>query len=53
MQKLKEVVFERLKSDPIPGVGEKDVTRALYGCVAKKLLMIDRSGGGQVVRFNS
>ena len=35
------------------GVSEKDITRALYGCVAKKLLVIDRSGGGQVVRFSS
>ena len=26
-------------------------TRALYGCVAKRLLKIDRGGGEQVVRF--
>ena len=26
-------------------------TRALYGCVAKRLMKIDRGGGEQVVRF--
>ena len=27
-------------------------TRALYGCVAKKLVKIDRGGGEQIVKFN-
>ena len=27
-------------------------TRALYGCVAKKLVKIDRGGGEQVVKFD-
>lgn len=26
-------------------------TRALYGCVAKRLVKIDRGGGEQIVRF--
>jgi len=59
LQKLKEVVSEKLKTGTGDGgvgigsgFGEKDVTRALYGCVAKKLMAIDRGGGGQVVRFN-
>lgn len=53
MQKLKEAVGERLKDDPRPGVGERDVTRALYGYVTKKLLVIDRAEGGQVVKFST
>lgn len=27
-------------------------SRAIYGCVAKKLIKIDRGGGGQVVKFD-
>ena len=27
-------------------------TRALYGCVAKKIVKIDRGGGEQIVKFD-
>lgn len=53
LQALKETVSHRLHDSPRSGVSEKDVTRALYSAIAKKLLVIDRGGGGQVVRFSS
>lgn len=28
------------------------ITKPIYGCVAKRLLKIDRGGGEQVVRFD-
>jgi hypothetical protein len=56
VQELKQVVTTKLKESALVqqggGVDEKDVTRALYACVAKKLLMLDWSAGVQVVKFN-
>ena len=35
------------------GGGDKAMeTRALYGCIAKRLLKIDRSGREQIVKFD-
>ncbi|KAH0589334.1 hypothetical protein H2248_005094 [Termitomyces sp. 'cryptogamus'] len=41
-----------IKASSGGGVGATGTTRILYGCVAKRLLKIDRSGGEQVVKFD-
>ncbi|PSS01021.1 hypothetical protein PHLCEN_2v4079 [Hermanssonia centrifuga] len=46
LNRLKEILAEG------PGAGQS-VTRPIYGCVAKRLLKIDRGGGEQVVRFDA
>ena len=34
------------------GVQGSAVTRPIYGCVAKRLLKIERGGGEQIVKFD-
>lgn len=58
--KLKVLIAEKAGSDgPAPsgslvGVlgGPQGTSRVLYGCVAKRLIKIDRGGGEQVVKFD-
>lgn len=38
-------------SGPNGVIGGQGTLKALYACVAKKLLRIDRGGGEQVVKF--
>lgn len=47
LNKLKEAV-----SSKVGGIAGQGVTRALYGCVAKRVLKIERGGGEQVVKFD-
>jgi hypothetical protein len=42
------VPLAKLKAEALDGS-----TRALYACVAKKLVKIDRGGGEQIVRFDT
>jgi hypothetical protein len=56
LNKLKEVLASKVKGDD-PGaaanlLGGQVTTRALYACVAKKLVKIERGGGEQVVKFD-
>jgi hypothetical protein len=51
LNKIKEALGS--KSGPVyPGPMAGLPTRVLYGCVAKKLVKIERGGGEQVVRFD-
>ncbi|TDL26126.1 hypothetical protein BD410DRAFT_566984 [Rickenella mellea] len=56
LTKLKEILTSKgISSQGGPGigiVGQGPETRALYGCVAKRLVKIDRSGREQIVRFD-
>ena len=36
----------------VASIGGVASTRVLYGCVAKRLVRIDRGGGEQIVRFD-
>ncbi|KAG6820882.1 hypothetical protein H0H93_010226 [Arthromyces matolae] len=47
---VKDLLAEKASSSG--GVGAASTTRILYGCVAKRLLRIDRSGGEQIVKFD-
>ncbi|KAI0268790.1 hypothetical protein BC834DRAFT_653438 [Gloeopeniophorella convolvens] len=49
--KLKAILSSREKSEA-HGFGGSATTRVLYGCVAKRLVRIDRGGGEQIVRFD-
>ncbi len=46
LNQLKELLASRVS------VRGQAITRPIYGCIAKKLLKIDRGGGEQVVRFD-
>ncbi|KAH7923946.1 hypothetical protein BV22DRAFT_1014298 [Leucogyrophana mollusca] len=46
LSRLKEALAEKVG-------GAAGGTRALYGCVAKKLIRIERGGGEQVVKFDA
>ncbi|KAI0281004.1 hypothetical protein BGY98DRAFT_960479 [Russula aff. rugulosa BPL654] len=51
LAKVKEVLSARgEKGSAVIGSGAS--TRVLYGCVAKRLVRIDRGGGEQIVRFD-
>lgn len=51
--KLKEVVAAKAAEiGPGAGIGATAGTKPIYGCVAKRLLKIDRGRGEQVVRFD-
>lgn len=51
LAKVKEILSGRgEKGSAVIGSGAS--TRALYGCVAKRLVRIDRGGGEQIVRFD-
>jgi hypothetical protein len=49
LQKVKEVLADKAQGSLAAGRG---TTSVLYGCVAKRLVRIDRGGGEQVVRFD-
>ncbi|PPQ99747.1 hypothetical protein CVT24_009730 [Panaeolus cyanescens] len=51
LSKVKENVQLKIKSCGPLAAGQTN-TRILYGCVAKRLLKIDRGGGEQIVRFD-
>lgn len=46
LNKLKEILSGQ------GSVRGQAITRPIYGCVAKKLLKIERGGGEQVVKFD-
>lgn len=50
--RLKEALSAKSAGTGIGAVGGSGVTRPIYGCVAKRLLKIDRGGGEQVVKFD-
>ena len=51
LAKIKEILSARgEKGAAVIGSGAS--TRVLYGCVAKRLVRIDRGGGEQIVRFD-
>ncbi|KAG6862285.1 hypothetical protein C0995_015982 [Termitomyces sp. Mi166 len=50
LNKIKDLLA--IKASSGGGAGVTGTTRILYGCVAKRLLKIDRSGGEQVVKFD-
>ena len=51
LAKVKEILSARgEKGTAVIGSGAS--TRVLYGCVAKRLVRIDRGGGEQIVRFD-
>ena len=51
LAKVKEILSARgEKGAAVIGSGAS--TRVLYGCVAKRLVRIDRGGGEQIVRFD-
>lgn len=55
LTQLKEALSAKtaeLGVSAVTAIGGSGVTRPIYGCVAKRLLTIDRSGGGQVVKFD-
>jgi hypothetical protein len=51
LNKVKDNLAAKAKEGGASGVGQS-MTRALYGCVAKRLVKIDRGGGEQVVKFD-
>lgn len=55
LNKLKEELSNKVNGDctaPMNLLGGQATTRALYVCVAKKLVKIERGGGEQVVKFD-
>lgn len=50
LNKIKDLLANKASSGG--GIRETGTTRILYGCVAKRLLKIDRSAGEQVVKFD-
>lgn len=55
LNKLKELLSSKVKGDGSAStnlLGGQVTTRALYACVAKKLVKIERGGGEQVVKFD-
>lgn len=52
LNKLKETLSKVKGADASNIFGGQVTTRALYGCVAKKLVKIERGGGEQVVKFD-
>ncbi|KAF8160995.1 hypothetical protein B0H34DRAFT_795838 [Crassisporium funariophilum] len=51
LNKVKEQLTLKAKGVGVSVVGQ-NTTRVLYGCVAKRLVKIDRGGGEQVVKFD-
>ena len=49
LHKVKEALADKAQGSLSTGRG---TTSVLYGCVAKRLLKIDRGGGEQVVKFD-
>ncbi|KAJ7188389.1 hypothetical protein C8R46DRAFT_1054631, partial [Mycena filopes] len=54
LNKVKEVLAAKASTSGGAGivVGGQSTTRVLYGCVAKRLVKIERGGGEQVVKFD-
>lgn len=56
LNKLKDVLTSKVKGDDKGAasnlLGGQVTTRALYACVAKKLMKIERGGGEQIVKFD-
>jgi len=51
LNKVKDNLAAKAKEGGASGVGQS-MTRVLYGCVAKRLVKIDRGGGEQIVKFD-
>jgi len=51
LNKVKDNLATKAKDSGASGVGQS-MTRVLYGCVAKRLIKIDRGGGEQIVKFD-
>jgi len=51
--RLKETLASKSKEIGISAIGGSGVTRPVYGCVAKRLLKIERGGGEQLVKFDA
>ncbi|TFK44596.1 hypothetical protein BDQ12DRAFT_708501 [Crucibulum laeve] len=53
LNKVKEMLSDKActTGSPVDSAGQS-TTRILYGCVAKRLIRIDRGGGEQVVKFD-
>ncbi|KAJ6558598.1 hypothetical protein DFH09DRAFT_535939 [Mycena vulgaris] len=54
LNKVKETLAAKASSSGGAGavLGGQSTTRALYGCVAKRLVKIERGGGEQIVKFD-
>lgn len=48
--KVKELLAAR--TDGLANASQPNSSRIVYGCVAKRLLRIDRTGGEQIVTFD-
>lgn len=51
LNKVKNNLAAKAKEGGASGAGQS-TTRVLYGCVAKRLVKIDRGGGEQIVKFD-
>ena len=51
LNKVKDNLEAKVKESGASGIGQS-LTRVLYGCVAKRLVKIDRGGGEQIVKFD-
>jgi hypothetical protein len=51
LNKVKNNLAAKAKEGGASGAGQ-NTTRVLYGCVAKRLVKIDRGGGEQIVKFD-
>jgi len=51
LNKVKNNLAAKAKEGGASGTGQS-TTRVLYGCVAKRLVKIDRGGGEQIVKFD-
>lgn len=53
LNKLKDALSTKAKSNGLTvGTLGQNPTRILYGCIGKRLIKIDRSGGEQLVKFD-
>lgn len=53
LNKLKDLVAEKAKAGGLTvGAMGQNPTRVLYACLGKRVITIDRSGGGQTVKFD-
>ncbi|KAF9456632.1 hypothetical protein BDZ94DRAFT_1275173 [Collybia nuda] len=49
LNQVKDLLASKAMRGPIPTQG---ITRVVYGCVAKRLIKIERGGGEQIVKFD-
>ncbi|KAI0321081.1 hypothetical protein OF83DRAFT_1101473 [Amylostereum chailletii] len=52
LNKLKEILTAKAGPRSVGSLTGQGATKVLYGCVAKRLVRIDRGGGEQIVRFD-